>query len=117
MLTVLKNPEKYTFAIAGNETVNGVNAQILDVTSEGDTVKWFVDPATGKVLRRISRGRGPMAQGDQVTDFTAWGTYGGITLPTAFTTTVNGQPMGSGQVKSIEINPPVDAKAWEKPAA
>jgi len=117
MLTVLKNPEKYTFAIAGNETVNGVNAQILDVTSDGDTVKWFVDPATGKVLRRVSRGRGPMAQGDQVTDFTAWGTYGGITLPTAFTTTVNGQPMGSGQVKSIEINPPVDAKAWEKPAA
>ncbi|HSP34924.1 MAG TPA: hypothetical protein VLU46_11460, partial [Thermoanaerobaculia bacterium] len=117
MLTVLKNPEKYTFAITGTEKIGNVNAQILEVTSEGDTVKWSVDPATGKVLRRVSRGRGPMAQGDQVTDFTAWGTFGGLQLPTAFTITSNGQQVGSGEVKTIEVNPTVDPKVFEKPAS
>jgi len=117
MLTVLKNPDNYTFTVTGTEKVNGVDAKVLEVSSEGDTVKWYVDPATGKVLRKVSRGRGPMAQGDQVTDFTAWGTYGGVTLPSAFTTTVNGEQLGSGQVKSVEINPAVDPKMWEKPAS
>ncbi len=117
LLSILKNPSQYTFAIAGNENVNGVNATVVDVTFAGDTVKWYVDPSTGKLLRRVARARGPMMQGDAVTDFTAWGTFGGLQLPTAFSTTVNGQPVGGGQVKTIEINPTIDPKIWEKPAS
>ena len=117
MLTILKNPDKYTFAVTGTEKVNGVDAKVLEVSSDGEMVKWYVDPSSGKVLRKVSRGRGPMAQGDQITDFTAWGTFGGITVPTAFTMTANGEQVGSGTVKSVEINPTVDPKAWEKPAS
>ncbi|HEV8657209.1 MAG TPA: pitrilysin family protein [Thermoanaerobaculia bacterium] len=116
MLTILKNPDKYTFAVTGTEKVGGVDAKVLEISSDGDSVKWYVDPATGKVLRKVSRGRGPMAQGDQITDFTAWGTFGGITVPTAFTLTANGEQVGSGQVKSVEINPVIDPKVFEKPA-
>lgn len=116
MLTILKNPENYTFAVTGSEKVNGVDTRVLEVSAGGDTVKWYVDPSSGKVLRKVSRGRGPMAQGDQVTDFTAWGTFGGITVPTAFTTTANGEQIGSGKVTAVEINPTVDPKAWDKPA-
>jgi hypothetical protein len=116
MLTILKNPDKYTFAVTGTEKVGGVDAKVLEISSDGDSVKWYVDPATGKVLRKVSRGRGPMAQGDQITDFTAWGTFGGITVPTAFTLTANGEQVGSGQVKSVEINPTIDPKIFEKPA-
>ncbi|MGZ8850896.1 MAG: hypothetical protein ACXW3E_11330, partial [Thermoanaerobaculia bacterium] len=117
MLTILKNPDKYTFAVTGTEKVNGVDAKVLEVALEGDSIKWYVDPASGKVLRKVSRARGPMGQGDQVTDFTAWGTYGGVTVPIAFTTTLNGEQIGSGKVTTVEINPTIDPKVWEKPAS
>ncbi|HSP16750.1 MAG TPA: pitrilysin family protein [Thermoanaerobaculia bacterium] len=116
LLSVLKNPEKSTFNVVGTEKVGAVEAKIVEVNTDGDTMKWYVDPATGKIVRRVSRGRGPMAQGDQVTDFTSWGTFGGITLPTGFSTTSNGEQIASGQVKTIEINPAIDPKIWQKPA-
>jgi hypothetical protein len=117
MLTVLKNPENYVFAITGSEKVGDVNATVLTVSSEGDTAKWYVDPSNGKLLRKASRSRNPMMQGDQLTEYTAWGTYGGLNVPTATTITLNGDPVGSGTLKTFEVNPTVDAKAFDKPAA
>lgn len=116
LITILKNPEKYTFAVTGTEKIGAVDAKVLEVSSAGDTVKFSVDPASGKVLRKVSRARGPMAQGDQITDFSDWGTFSGITVPTAFTMTAGGKQAGSGKVTSVEINPVVDPKVWEKPA-
>ncbi len=116
LLTILKHPEKYTFAVTGTEKIGSVDTKILEVSSDGDTVKFFVDPASGKVLRKVSRARGPMAQGDQVTDFSAWGTFGGITVPTAFTTSAGGKQVASGKLTAMEINPVLDPKIWEKPA-
>ncbi len=115
LLTVLKNLEKYAFTITGTEKIGNVDAKIVEVSMDDDTMKWFIDPATGKILRRVTRGRGPMAQGDQMTDFTSWGTFSGITMPTGFSTTVNGEQIATGQVKTIDINPTVDPKIWEKP--
>ncbi|HEX7421371.1 MAG TPA: insulinase family protein [Thermoanaerobaculia bacterium] len=110
LITILKNPDKYTFAVTGTEKIGNVDTKVLEVSSEGDTAKWYVDPATGKVLRKVGRG-------GQVTDFSSWGTFGGITVPTAFTMSVNGQQIGSGKVTSVEINPAIDPKVWEKPAS
>ena len=56
-----------------------------------------------------------MGQGDQVTDFTAWGTYGGVTVPIAFTTSLNGEQISSGKVTTVEINPTIDPKVWRNP--
>jgi zinc protease len=117
LITMLKYPERYTFTVAGTEKVNNVDGQILQVGIEGETARWVIDAATGKPLRKIAKGRGPMAQGDQVTDFTDFKTFGGITFPTAFTTTSNGQTVGSGKLTTVEVNPAVDSKAFEKPAA
>jgi len=47
---------------------------------------------------------------------TDWKTVDGITLPTAFTATTAGQPSASGKVTTMEINPTVDPKIFEKPA-
>jgi zinc protease len=110
LLTILKNPEKYTFAVTGNEKIGSVDAKVLEVSSEGDTAKLYVDPSTGKVLRKVGHG-------GQVTDYSSWGTFGGITVPTAFTMSVNGQPVGSGKVTTVEINPAIDPKVWQKPAS
>ena len=51
-----------------------------------------------------------------ITDYTDWKTFDGITLPVAFTTTTAGQPTGSGKLTTMEINPTVDPKIFEKPA-
>jgi hypothetical protein len=110
LLSVLKFPEKYTLAVTGTEKIGNVDAKVLEVSSEGDTVKWSIDPATGKVLRKTTRG-------GQIVDFISWGTFGGITVPTAFTMTMNGQEAGSGKVTSVEINPTIDPKVWEKPSS
>ena len=117
ILTILKYPEKYTIAVTGTEKVGSVDAKVLEVTAEGDTTKFVVDPASGKVLRKISRSRNPMMQGEIVTEYTEWKTFGGVQFPTAATSSNNGEQVGTTTVKSIEINPAVDAATWVKPAA
>lgn len=117
MLTILKFPERYTFAVTGTEKIGDVNAQVLQVSIDGDSANWYVDPATGKVLRKVSQGRSPMEQGQQVTEFTEWKSFDGLMFPTATRTTANGEPVGSSQTKTIEVNPTVDPSAFERPAA
>lgn len=117
MLTILKYPERYTFAAGGTEKVGDVEAQVLEVSIDGDTARWLVDPGTGKVLRKVAKARGPMAQGDQVTEFTEWKSVNGIMFPSSSKIIVNGEQVGTSQSKTIEVNPAVDAKAFEKPAA
>lgn len=110
LLNVLKNADNpaYTFNVVGTEGT----AQILEVNADGSTFKWYVDPATGKVLKKVAQGR----MGEQVTEFTEWKTFNGINLPVAFTMT-GGANSGGGKMTTIEINPTLDAKLFEKPAA
>ena len=117
VLTVLKYPERYTFAVNGTEKVGDVTAQVLEVSIDGDSAKWLVDPASGKVLRKVSTGRGPMAQGEQITEYTEWKSFDGIMFPTAARMLSNGEPVGTATTRSVEVNPTVDTKMWEKPAA
>jgi len=77
-------------------------------------MKWWIDPSTGRVLRKASTVRTPAGPAEAVTDYVEWKTFGGLNLPVKFTTTRNGEPFGSGEVKTLEINPSVDLKMFEK---
>jgi zinc protease len=114
IISVLKNIDnpKYVFTMAGSEKVGAIDAQILTVDADGTAVKWFVDPSSGKILRRVAQS----PRGEAVTEYTDWKTFDGLTLPVAFTTTTNGQPSGSGKLTTMEINPTIDPKIFEKPA-
>ena len=105
LLMVLKNVDnpKYVF------TTSAPGA--LEVNADGATAQFVVDPATGKVLKKVSQGRG----GEQEIDYTEWKTFDGINLPVAFTVKNAGQEAGSGKVSAVEINPTVDAKVFAKP--
>jgi len=109
LLSVLKNIDNpaYTFNVVGND--NG--AQIVEINAEGNTFKYYVDPATGRLVKRVSH----VPAGEQTTEYTDWKTTGGITLPMAFNV-IGGEQSGSGKITSIEINPTVDPKAFEKPS-
>jgi hypothetical protein len=111
LLNVVKNADNpaYTFNVAGTEG----NAQILDVNADGTTFKWYVDPATGRVLKKVSQRQ----NGEQVTEFTEWKNFGGINLPVTISVTSGGQPGGGAKYSTIEINPTIDPKAFEKPAS
>ena len=106
LLTILKYPERYTFSAAGNELV---------VAIDGDSARFIVDDS-GKVLRKITRAKPPQ-QGDQVTEYTDWKSYAGVMFPTGSKITVNGEEVGTSQLRTVELNPAFDANAFVKPAA
>lgn len=115
LLTVLRNADNpdYTFAVTGTEKVGDVNASVLQVNAAGSQFKLYVNPASGRVLRKVSTGR----MGEQVTDYTDWKVVNGLNLPVAMTITAGGQPAGGAKFTTIEINPAVDPKLFEKPPA
>jgi len=102
-LAVLKNADnpKYAFTASGNK---------LTIDADGAASTWEIDPS-GKVLRATRQGR----QGEEVTEYSEWKNFGGLMLPAAFTVTANGQKMASGTVKSIDLNPKIEANAFAKP--
>ena len=112
LIAVLKNIDnpKYTFTAGAMEG----DARVLEINADGNSVKWHVDPATGRVLRTISRASGPMP-GDAVSELKEWKTFGGLNLPTLTTRTLNGEKAGEMKVTNVEVNPAVDAKAFVKP--
>jgi zinc protease len=114
VLRNIANP-KYTFVAAGSEKVGDVDAQVLEISGDGASVKWYVEPSTGRLLRTVSRSTGPMP-GDVVTELSDWRNFGALNVPTASTITRNGEPVGSVKLANIEVNPAVDANAFVKPA-
>lgn len=113
LIGVLKNigNPAYVFTVAGTEKVGDINAQVLDINADGSRFKWLVDPATGRVLRKVSQGR----MGEVVTDYTEWKDFGGLNLAVAMNMTAAGQPGGGGKLTSVEINPKIEANAFAKP--
>jgi zinc protease len=115
LVAVLKNVENpsYTFNVTGTEKVGDVSAQVLEVSTGAGTMKWYIDPATGRLLRKVAQGR----MGEQVTEYGDWKQFGGLNLPTTYSITANGEKAGGGSVKSIDINPTVDPAIFVKPAS
>jgi zinc protease len=114
IIAILKNIDnpKYIFTVAGSDKVGTVDAQVLTIDADGTSVKWLVDPASGKILRRVAQS----PRGESITDYTDWKSFDGITIPVAFTNTTGGQQTASGKLTTMEINPTVDPKIFEKPA-
>lgn len=75
------------------------------------TAKLYVDPATGRVLRKVAT----TARGEQVTEYSDWKRIGDLNLPSKFRTTRNGEEVGSGEIQSVEFNVPVDPALFKKP--
>lgn len=105
----------FVFAAGGSEKIGDIDAKILEISGEGVTMRWYVDPQTGHVLREtyqtISRS-GPAA-GE--TDLEDWKTVDGITLPYLHKNKQNGEDSSTTQYTAIQLNPTVDPKMFEKP--
>ena len=111
------NDPRYTFTAAGQEKVDGMEAAILDIREGSQQLRWYVDPATGHVLRAQFQANSPQGPATEVVDQSDWKTVDGITLPFHQEITSGGNPAGSVTVTSMQVNPTVDPKLFEKPAA
>jgi zinc protease len=111
------NDANIFFHAGGTEKVGDVEARVVDVNSDGAYLRWFVDPQTGHILKETypTLSQSGPAQGE--TEMDDWKLLSGITIPTVRHNKQNGQDSSTATYTALEINPTVDAKLWEKPAA
>ena len=105
------------FTAAGSEKVGDVEARIVDVNSEGTAVRWFVDAQSGRILKETYIAASQHGPVPGETDMEDWKEIGGLNLPTLRINKQNGEESSRSEYVSLELNPTVDPKLFEKPAA
>jgi hypothetical protein len=106
-----------TVRASGGEKVGEVQAEGLEVTVDGASSRWLVDPQSGRVLRAVTRVSGPAGPTEQMVDFSDFRPVeGGLTLPFKRSITRGGQEAGSVEVKELQVNPAVDEKEFQRPS-
>jgi zinc protease len=106
----------FSFASAGTDKTGGAETAIVDVSGPGVTMRWFVDPQSGKIVRETYKAVGQSGPFDGETAFSDWKTVDGLNLPFHRANKQNGQDSSSVQFSRFQINPAVDLKIFEKPA-
>jgi zinc protease len=111
-----KDPDVF-FQAGGTEKVGDIEARIVDVNAAGAAIRWYVNPADGHILKETYQTIGPNgspAQGETVME--NWKPISGLTLPLLRKNSQNGEQTSQVEYKTIEINPAIDPKLFEKPA-
>ena len=104
---------------AGEMTVSmgaqSTDAQVIHLTGPGVDVQWAIDPAAGKLLRATFMATGQQGPVQRTVEYSDWRPVGNLNLPFKTTISEDGKQVGSDSVKSLEINPTIDPKMFEKP--
>jgi zinc protease len=110
-----KDPNVF-FRAGGTEKVGDTEASIVDVNAAGTAIRWFVDPQSGHILKETYRtlNQGQPVQGE--TDMEDWKPVNGVNVPFVRRNKQNGQDSSKAEYTSLEFNPAVDPKLFEKPA-
>jgi len=102
----------------GEEKVGEVQAKILDVSYGDAAVRWYVDPATGRILRSAHDAKNPAGKSMHVvTEYSDYKTEDGITLPRRLEVSTDGTPDQVLALDEIKVNVGVDPKIFERPPA
>lgn len=107
----------FSFAAAGREKSGEVDTTIVDVSGPGVSMRWFVDPQTGKIVRETYKTMDRSGPVEGETAFSDWKQVEGLNLPFHRDNKQGGQNSNTVQFTSIQLNPTVDPKIFEKPAA
>ena len=101
---------------AGTEKVGEVEARILELSVDGSDVRWFVDPASGRILRTTSRTMGPAGPAEQALDYSDWRMVEGVAFAFKRTIKRDGEDAGAIELTDVKLNPEFDPKLFDKPA-
>ena len=110
-----KAPNVFFHAV-GTEKVGNVETRIVDVNAAGAAIRWFVDPQNGHIVKETYRTIGPRGPAQGETDMDAWKEIAGINIPTIRHNKQDGQDSSTAEYKTLEVNPKIDPKVFEKPA-
>ena len=110
-----KDPNVF-FHAAGTEKVGDIDARIVDVNAAGASIRWFVDPQSGHILKEtyMTLNQSGPVQGE--TDMDNWKPVDGLNIPFVRHNKQNGQDSSMAEYTALELNPAVDPKLFEKPA-
>jgi zinc protease len=111
------NDSAFTFTAAGTEKIGDIDAAIVDVGGAVPWIRWYVDPKNGHILRETYKGVGQTGPFEGETELSDWRTADGLTLPYAHQNKQNGKDSSMVRYTAIQINPTVDPKLFEMPAA
>ncbi len=111
-----KDPNVF-FHAAGTEKVGDIEARIVDVNAAGAAIRWFIDPQTGHILKETYRTLGPSGPAQGETTMENWKPLGGLTVALVRKNKQNGEASSTAEYSALEVNPTVDAKIFDKPAA
>jgi zinc protease len=109
------NDPAITFTAAGTEKIGEVEAAIVDVGGAVPWFRWYVDPKSGRILREDYQGMALSGPFQGETELSDWRTAGGLTFPYLHQNKQNGKDSSTVQYTSIQLNPTVDPKLFEKP--
>ncbi len=109
------NDPTWIFAADGTDKFGDIEARILDISGGDVTVRWFVDPATDHVVRESYQATGRSGPVQAQTDLENWTTTDGIALPAVHKNKENGQDSSVVESTSIQFNPTIDPKIFERP--
>src|SRR5215468_3972282 len=108
---------KFTFTANGSEKISNVDAKIVDVNADGTALRWYIDPATGVLLRESYTATGQTGPFHGETDLSEWKTFDGISIPTRHINRQDGKDSSVVVFTEVHINPEVDLKLFDKPQA
>ena len=101
---------------AGSETVEGASCDVVSLTYQGAESRLCV-ARDGKVLKQSFAGDNPLsgAPGRIEVTYGDWRDVSGRQLPFKQTITIDGQPLATVTVETIEVNPSLDPSLFEVP--
>jgi zinc protease len=106
---------KLTASAAGAEKVGAIDANVLDLSYEGSETRWYVDPASGHIVRSSYMTVGQAGPGKKVTDYSDFRTVSGVTFAFQHDISVNGEKSQSMTVEDVQLNSAPDPSLFEKP--
>lgn len=103
---------------AGKEDVDGVACDVVAVTLRGVESRLWVAP-DGKVLKQSYQGENPMTRSPGTVEvrFSDYRDLGGRQVPHKQVVVIEGQEFATYDLESFEVDPAVEATAFQKPAA
>jgi hypothetical protein len=105
----------YVLRAQGTQKVGNIAARVLSIHAPDQHWLWFVDPATGYILREQTQVQGEAGLETEAVDYSEWRAVQAIAMPFHEETSAGGKRVATVTVTAYEINPAIDAEMFKKP--
>jgi hypothetical protein len=107
---------KLSVVATGSAQVQGVETKILEVRYGDTSVRWFVDPKTGRILRTVHMATGPDGKPlEMSSDYLDYRDESGFPIAHRLEVTTNGEKDQTLILEECKINAGVDPVLFRKP--